>query len=226
MEKITSVIVPCWLIDKYLLSLTRLCVEAVKKASNVELILIDNGSIMGSEYLKENADIYIKNETNLGFTKAINQGFKAATGKYIVVGNNDYIIRPGWEKELQGVVNNVDICGTAAPHVNGDEHPEDSSIWVEFLPGSWFMMSRKTFDLIGLYDERFKNIFSDTDYVFRMKEHNLFPLATSHTVADHFKSATISKAYDGKKEYAKTRKIFVEKWKHLEDFKGIDHISR
>jgi O-antigen biosynthesis protein len=57
-----------------------------------KIIIIDNGSTDGSvEWLKENYPevIIVKNSSNLGFTKPINQGVAVSKSDYIVLLNND-----------------------------------------------------------------------------------------------------------------------------------------
>ena len=74
--------------------------EIIKTSNlNIEIIIIDNGSddtykIFGSQFnplkTKHSKYIkYIKNEDNVGFSKANNQGYKLSTGKYILVLNPD-----------------------------------------------------------------------------------------------------------------------------------------
>jgi hypothetical protein len=62
---------------------------------NFEIIIIDNNSHDKSyEAIKEHAApnlTLIKNKTNLGFTKAVNQGIKKAQGQYILLLNPDTI---------------------------------------------------------------------------------------------------------------------------------------
>ena len=83
------------------------------KYPNWELILVDNGSVDGSEMLPEKLKVksenlpagkaglkVIKNKTNLGFAKANNQGFKISRGKYILLLNNDTKVKPDFLSNL------------------------------------------------------------------------------------------------------------------------------
>lgn len=93
----TTYIVPVWINDQNTLDLTKAAIENFKTApSEAELILIDNASSLGGGYLREEADIYIRNEANLGYTPAVNQGLKLATGEVITVCNNDILISSNW----------------------------------------------------------------------------------------------------------------------------------
>lgn len=78
------------------------CLEALEKLTypSWELILVDNGSIDGSENLVSDYKlnfkeyILIKNPKNLGFAPANNQGIKRSSGEYILLLNNDTKITP------------------------------------------------------------------------------------------------------------------------------------
>ena len=78
------------------------CIHSVLEEGKVEkeIIVVDNGSIDGSvealeELAKKKVIKFIKNRENLGFAKANNQGIKIAKGKYILLLNNDTIVKKG-----------------------------------------------------------------------------------------------------------------------------------
>ncbi|MBM3205309.1 glycosyltransferase family 2 protein [Candidatus Shapirobacteria bacterium] len=80
--------------------LLKRCLESIKKENlkNFELIVIDNGSTDESTtYLSSlewpNLKL-IKNQKNLGFAKAVNQGIKKSQAEYILLINSDIIVRP------------------------------------------------------------------------------------------------------------------------------------
>ncbi|MEJ7911643.1 MAG: glycosyltransferase [Chitinophagaceae bacterium] len=73
------------------------CLYAVERSlcGNVEIIVVDNNSNDGSvPYLQPRFPTvqFIRNRNNLGFAKACNQGFRVATGTYILFLNPDTII--------------------------------------------------------------------------------------------------------------------------------------
>jgi GT2 family glycosyltransferase len=107
-----------------------------------ELIIVDNGSTIQdedvvdrgfwknkgqdvyneaitfpSEYWKQ-ADILIKNKSNVGFGPACNEMFNVANGEYIVCMNNDIVVWENWEDELIAVLENKELSpapGIAMP---------------------------------------------------------------------------------------------------------------
>jgi hypothetical protein len=99
-----SVIIVSWNTKKLLDD----CIKSIFKYTkelNFEVIVIDNGSTDGSPQMikaKFAKVILIKNKDNLGFTKANNQGIKAAKGDYIVLLNSDaYLIENAFKTLLE-----------------------------------------------------------------------------------------------------------------------------
>jgi GT2 family glycosyltransferase len=96
-----SVIIPNWN-GRHLLAE---CLAALRAQTfrDFEIIVVDNGSGDGSiEWLAEQApDVsVIRNEANLGFAAANNQGFRAARAPLLVALNNDALPEPEWLQVL------------------------------------------------------------------------------------------------------------------------------
>ncbi len=87
MKSILSIIIPNYNGKNYLCEILPKLID-----SNHELIIIDNASSDGSlELLESYVDKInlIRNNENFGFSKAVNQGIKASTSKYVMLLNND-----------------------------------------------------------------------------------------------------------------------------------------
>ena len=89
--------------------ITKDCLDSILKNTKdltYEIIVVDNASNDGSyEFLSKKFKKYgfikfIKNESNLGFSKANNQGAKKACGKYLLFLNSDTIVSDGIFKEM------------------------------------------------------------------------------------------------------------------------------
>jgi GT2 family glycosyltransferase len=214
----TSVIIPCWIIDNTLLQITHRCVQAIRDTSKVELILVDNGSLIWSDYLNSEADIIVKFPKNLGYTKAVNAGFKLASNNYMVVGNNDCFVSPGWEKEMKNTLNEVSSCGISCLHIKGT--PKPKTRWIEqTTPGSWWMTRKNTFWVFGMLDEQFFNTFSDLDLVLRLKNKNLSVVASPNITIEHNKQSSLSKFVGHGEERARSMELFYGKWEGRPCFK-------
>ena len=87
-----SVIVPCLVLSEDLLEQAKKAIRSVK-LPNVELILVDNGSTVGSAFLQDTADIYIRYPNKIGFGAACNAGINLSHGDYIAICSidNEYL---------------------------------------------------------------------------------------------------------------------------------------
>ncbi len=93
---------------------TRGCLEAIQRNSpdggKYEIIVIDNGSSDGTpEYLRGlSKDLPAlrceRNETNVGFAKACNQGARRARGEFLLFLNNDTEPQPKWIEALLAIL--------------------------------------------------------------------------------------------------------------------------
>jgi len=103
------------------------CLESLYKTTRgitLEVIVVDNGSLDGSPEMieKDFPDVkLIKNEKNLGFTKANNQGISMATGEFILLLNSDTVLNEGSiTPALKYMRENPDIGIIGCKHLNED----------------------------------------------------------------------------------------------------------
>jgi GT2 family glycosyltransferase len=92
-----SVIIANWNTKEYLVRCLRSVLE-IEKRDSWEILVIDNGSGDGSG--KEVKEVFpsvhlIRNEKNLGFAKAVNQGLEKASGRYVLLLNPDTLVKNG-----------------------------------------------------------------------------------------------------------------------------------
>lgn len=86
--------------------LTRGCLETLIEhtpSDLYEVVLVDNGSTDGTGELLTQLDgelVIIRNEKNLGFAAACNQGAEAASTGLLLFLNNDTRLLPGWLEPL------------------------------------------------------------------------------------------------------------------------------
>ena len=105
------------------LDFTRECVDSLQAHTQpvFELVVVDNGSDDGTpEYLDTLEGITIRNETNLGFPKSINQGLSRARGKYVCLLNNDTRVFPGWLEPLLEDASRSDVASAGPLQLDGD----------------------------------------------------------------------------------------------------------
>lgn len=124
-----SIIIVNWNTKELLLG----CLKSIydtTTGSNIEVIVVDNGSHDGSsQALKENFPRVklIQNSENQGFAKANNQALLSAAGRYILLLNSDALLTDG---SLTGLVNFMDKtpqAGIAAcQYINRDGSKQNS----------------------------------------------------------------------------------------------------
>ena len=83
------------------LNYLKLCITSIKKNSKYshEIIIYINSSTDGTlEYVKKNNGLkYLYNDQNVGLCKAMNEGVKISTQKYIVYAHDDMYFCPDWD---------------------------------------------------------------------------------------------------------------------------------
>ena len=102
--------------------MTNECIYAVMETTqDCEIIVVDNGS--NPPYkppFTGFADcLIIRNEENMGFPAAVNQGIKQAKGDIIILLNNDVIVTPKWADMLEKALNEYSIVGPTTNYCAG-----------------------------------------------------------------------------------------------------------
>ena len=124
------------------------CVHSCFRSNNVELIIIDNASkdstVAIVKSLTDSRLVLIENTTNLGFTRACNQGIRRATGQYVMLLNPDAILQADTLSILSAYLDSHADVGIVAPclyYPNGEfqnytrTFPTVGGLWVEsFIP--------------------------------------------------------------------------------------------
>lgn len=112
---------------------TLLMIRSLKKCTykNIEIIVVDNGSynddvsVISSEF-PEVKLIMLPN--NLGFAGGNNEGFRYATGEYMLLLNNDTEVDPGFLEPLVEVFLSHSDVGMASPRLLFYHSPEMKTI--------------------------------------------------------------------------------------------------
>lgn len=110
---LVSIVIPNWNGKHFLAD----CLDSLLKQTytNIEIIVVDNGSKDGSvEFLKENYEIVKvpQFEVNTGFSVAVNRGIVESKGEFIALVNNDTVVDKNWVKELVKGMGEHPECGS------------------------------------------------------------------------------------------------------------------
>jgi GT2 family glycosyltransferase len=117
--QVVSFIIPNWNHKQLLFE----CISSVFDATGTtsgEVIVVDNASTDGSaEYIKGSFPnvVWVQNDINYGYAKAVNQGVKLSKGDFLFLLNNDITLADGSvSKLLSFLIDNPD-AGAAAPQL-------------------------------------------------------------------------------------------------------------
>lgn len=119
--------------------------------SNTEIIVVDNGSTVKSDYWL-NADQYIRLEGNMGISVGWNTGLKASKGKYKVILGDDTILHGNWLEELEKCFKEP-LCGVANLHMEHLPHGKGIVENYKWPSGACFMLTDETIKKVGYFDE-------------------------------------------------------------------------
>ena len=215
--------------------MTMECIDSIRvNTQDYEIVIVDNGSDPPAEF---DEVTYIRNEENLGFPKAVNQGIKAAKGDVVVILNNDIVCTPHWLEILQGYLSNgLDMVGPVTNSISGpqqvliDEYDDLETLYNAARThknkneGQWYpfhrlvffcvAIKRKVIEKIGLLDEIYTpGNFEDDDYCMAAIEAGFKLGIAKDCYVHHFGSVT-HKAMniDYQTLALRNRKIFDAKW--------------
>jgi len=224
---------------------TQKCIESIRQYTqeSYEIILIDNASSDNIENIlteKNNSINYYRNDANLGFPIAVNQGIKYSKGDYIVILNNDTIVSSNWLKRLLEVVETnteIGMVGPVSNEVSGLQKDNDAKYnsikemqkyaskikeknkgEVLYFPRVAFLctlIKKEVIDKIGGLDERFSpGNYEDDDYCLRAQLAGFKTVIVKDVFIHHYGSKSFKA--DGGDKYSKILEInkqkFIDKW--------------
>ncbi|MCP9470687.1 MAG: glycosyltransferase [Nitrospira sp.] len=227
------------------LELTKQCLTAMASSTtgvDYEVILVDNGSADGTtaflQTLQGDVQV-IRNDENLGFAKACNQGAKAARGKYLVFLNNDTIPQPNWLGPLVQEVEEhpeVGVVGSKLLYPDGTiQHagvvfmreslgpyhiyqkvPADSPAVnrrreFQVVTAACLLIRRDLFEAVGGFDERFINGFEDVDLCLKVRRRGAQVVYQPRSVLVHLEGQTLGRKVGEAGNY----RLLRERWNNL-----------
>jgi len=219
-----SIIIPVFNKCEY----TKQCIGSLYEKTSYphyEVIVVDNNSTDETPAFLvwaqgEYGIRVIRNDRNLGFAKACNQGAGVAQGSLLLFLNNDTVAYPGWLEALVDVLRRepgVGIVGSKllypdgtiqhagmviadapAPLSPGHVHrgrPQDfppANIQRDFqaVTGACILVRRDVFEQVGGFDEVYVNDCEDVDLCFKVRQRGWRVAYTPKSVLVHFESVS------------------------------------
>lgn len=205
-----SVIIPIYILDDELASLTRKTLDGLKKYKDLEIIIVDNASPLDlSQEWVNKCDIYIKNSINWGNGEGWNQGYKLSHGEYIWFCDNDLnFVDPTTAQELVETLLDPKVA-VAFPFAKNS----DQTGYFEQLAGFCWMTKRAIMQEIGLIslDYGIAN-FEDTDFYMRCIEAGYKLCVNENTRVEHVSRATCDKVPAVRERYEINKAIYESKF--------------
>jgi GT2 family glycosyltransferase len=220
------------------------CLETIKAYADVpyEIIIVDNASVdeTGAMLDKINDTIIIKNQENVGFLKACNQGAKLAQGEWLLFLNNDTQITPTLLSTLLMTAEKNDKCGAVGGKLifpDGKLQEAGSIIWndgssygfgrgedpfkpefsyvkeVYYASGACLLVNNDVFKDVGMLDELFyPAYYEETDLCMKIRAAGYKVLFQPSAVVIHYEFGSSSSMSKAIELQEINKKKFVDKW--------------
>ena len=220
------------------------CLESIflsTHGKDYEVIVVDNNSSDGTPaYLMELANReprlkYLLNLTNRGFAGGNNDGIRIATGRVIVLLNNDTRVSDGWLGAMRSALLKDHSIGLLGPVSNAvgneqkiftvgltpEEILEEGLAWTEASANDSFVTTRLGFfcvalrreviDQIGLLDEDYDiGFYEDDDYCLRVLKADYRLICREDVFVYHRGSASFDKSPGKTKALLKRNRTLLE----------------
>ena len=227
--------------------LTLLCLESIKKTvpDLYELVIVDNssGDQTGSLLDRLDGAKVIRNDTNIGFVKAVNQGVTECTGSALLLLNNDAILH---EQAVEFALNRLDSRGdigavggkivlldgslqeagsqifsdgSCAGYGRGDDPNKPEYQFcrdVDYCSGAFLLTPRELFVEMEMFDLDFAPAYyEESDFCLRLAKRNYRVVYEPKSVLTHYEFAS-SGGYDQAAQLQTDhKKIILEKHSDL-----------
>ncbi len=217
---------------------------AARTRVSFEVIVIDDGSSDGSlHWLKRCEGVRaVRNHRNLGFIRACNRGASLASGRWLVLLNNDTQVTDGWLDALirtfetqrdVGIVGGRLVFGDGSLQEAGGIVFRDGTAWnfgrgenparpefnivseADYVSGACLAIERELYsDLGGLDIHYAPAYYEDTDLCFKVRDRGLKVYCQPAATIFHFEGGTSGTDEDAgaKRHQVINRERFAERW--------------
>ena len=185
---------------------------------------------------------YFRNPENLHFLRNCNRNAQHARGEYLILLNNDTLVKPGWMQRLYDTFHehgNVGIAGSKLVFPTGELQEAGGIIWedgtgwnwgraesadhplynfvrdVDYISGASLMIPTKLWKDVGGFSEDYeKAYYEDTDLCFRIRELGYRVVYQPESELVHIEGLSSGTDLNaGVKQYQQINKnIFTKKW--------------
>ncbi len=226
------------------------CVDSIMSNSDLplELLIIDNNSTDQSCHFlltQKNSRIHlIPNQTNLGFSKACNQGLNKACGDFFITMNPDILVPKGWLTRLLWHLHNNPRTLAVGPKgigIGGEQSPGPLSFssnlaaadrlfakkyyhqseLTKFLIGCLLLFDKRLLKNIGYFDENLPLGADDFDLSLRVRQAGFELRIACDLLIHHFVHVSFNRSNleESRRMESDSYKHFRQKWsKELQQY--------
>lgn len=180
----------------------------IRSKLDLEWVIVESGS----EWYGDEADIYIHEPVRTTPNIAMNKGFAACTGKYVIFFSTDTEVSEGWDEKMLECYNQHKDCGIASLG-NSEANDTIQDKIVEGLFFSVCMLEGTT----AWFDTQYVRVFDDTDLIFRLHTRGKKFYKNLSGYIKHNPHSTLGEHGGDEKEYLRSLAYFKEKWKKFSD---------
>ncbi len=245
-QPVVSIIMLTWNALDY----TKKCVKSISEHTRLsyEIIFVDNASKDGTQkYLEQLVEKHshyklIKNAENKGFAAGNNQGVELASGKYVLLLNNDVLVADRWLENLVEAIEldeHIGMLGPITNHISGrqmlTEVPYKSDQgYYEFadkvavqnnnkitprrrIAGFAILMKTELYKTVGGLDESYgSGNFEDDDLCLKVRAEGYAILVHEGVFIHHYGSQTFkANKLDYSASLKSKGKVFKQMWPNV-----------
>ena len=227
-----DIIIPVWNEPRR----TQECAESILANTNYpyRIVFIDNASDAKTreylEGLRKRADVLImRNEENVGFVKAANQGLAASRAPFVVIMNNDTVTTAGWLEEMVGIAVRDKKIGMVNPSSNNiGQRSERAKIDVyaaslaahrgEYVEmgsciGFCMLIKREVIQKIGYFDEVYAaGNFEETDCCRKAEAAGYISVRAKGAYVYHYMKSTFRRLSNYEEVFRANQDIYNRRW--------------
>lgn len=231
-----DIVIPVW----NQLEFTRECINSISKNTrdvDYRIMAIDNASgeetrkyLESLKSLMKQKFLLVRNENNLGFIKAANQGMRLSEAPYVCLLNNDTLVTEGWLSEMIKTAESLPQIGLVNPSSNNlgqkpaksesmeayaEKLRKDSGKFFEIGSAIGFCMlvKRTLIDKIGVFDEIYgMGNFEDTDYSRRAVKDGFLCVRAPAAYAYHREGTSFGRDKTFDEDFERNRQIYEFRW--------------
>jgi GT2 family glycosyltransferase len=190
------------------------CIESVKSNSkDYELIICDDGSPLPTDWMRIEADKFVRHKEPMGIAVGWNDGLRISRGKYKAVINDDIVAVKGWLEAMVEAFEKVEGALVTAPSVEKMPNGKGIEECRTWFPGSCFMFTEETIKKVGYFDEQFVPFnYEDVDYWTRVYKAGGKLARNYNVTVGHKEGQVIHEIPNNGTVDAENKEKYIKKW--------------